>query len=311
MVIYAEYLFLENVLTGGLILLLTEKITGIHCRKKYLVLGSVLCGLYSFILFWETLNPLAAFFSKLVFSASAVYIVFFPKGMKQFARIALIFYLVSFSMGGITIGMMYFLGIAGVTRNTSVYLGFLGYFYVLVGCIVTWLIFSFFTQLIKGRLLREKTFTDVEIGLEGRFVTMRGMVDTGNFLRDPLTGKPVLILSAAAAKQLLPHEIVEEAANIGKTQMIPDSLIRSQYASRIRMIPFRSIGAERGYLVGIRPDLIRIRIHNEKGNNRTVTASEGAILAIYKGMFSGGQSEDDCSILLHPSMIEGGIACNV
>jgi len=310
-VIYAEYLFLENALTGGLILLLTEKITGIRCRKRFLILGSILCGLYSFILFWETLNPVPALLFKLGFSMAVVYIVFFPKKIGRFARIILVFYLVSFAMGGITIGMMYFLGFTGVTRNTSVYLGILGYFYVLFGCLITWLIFSFFAGFIKDRLIHEKTFADVEIGLGGRSVVMRGMVDTGNFLRDPMTGKPVMIISAAAAKQLLPYEIVEVAINAEKTQLIPDLLIGSQYASRIRMIPFQSIGEERGYLVGIRPDSIRIGIHNDQGSNRTVTASEGAILAIYKGMFSGGKLEDNCSILLHPSMIEGGIACNV
>lgn len=311
MVIYAEYLFLENAVTGGLILLLTEKISGLRCKKKFLFLGGVLCGFFSFILFWETLNPALALLIKLGFSVAAVSIVFFPKGLRQLARVVLIFYLVSFAMGGITIGMMYFLGIAGITQNTSVYLGILGYFYILPGCIVTWLIFYFFAGFIKGRMLREKTFTEVEIGLEGRTVILKGMVDTGNFLRDPLTGKPVMIISAAAAKQLLPCEFVDEAIMTGKNRMIPDKLIQSEYASRIRMIPFQSIGEERGYLVGIRPDSVRIGLHSEKGSNGTVTASEGAILAIYKGIFSGGQSGNDCSILLHPSMIEGGIACNV
>lgn len=311
MVIYAEYLFLENVLTGGLILLITEKITGMRCKKRLLFLGSILCGLYSFILFWETLNPLPVIFSKLGFSAAVVWIVFRPERVRRFGRIALIFYLVSFAMGGITIGTMYFLGIAGVTRNTSVYLGFLGYFYVLLGCALTWMIFSFFTDFIKGRMIKERAYADVEIGMEGRSVVMKGMVDTGNFLTDPLTGKPVMIISAEAAGQLLPNEFIEEAVKTGKIQSLPEALINSSYASRIRMIPFKSIGEERGYLVGIRPDTIKIGIHNGKGSDRTVTASEGAILAIYKGMFSGGQSEDDCSILLHPSMIEGGIACDV
>ncbi len=311
MVIYAEYLFLENAVTGGIILLLTGKITGIRCKKSLLILGSILCGLYSFILFWDTLNPLLALFSKLGFSAAVVWIVFRPNRLQRFARTALILYLVSFSMGGITIGMMYFLGIAGVTRNTSVYLGIHGYFYILLGCVMTWLIFSFFADFIKGRMMKERTYADVEIGFDGRSVILKGMVDTGNFLKDPMTGKPVMIISAAAAKRLLPHEIVEEAVKSGKTQLLPEALMNSGYANRIRMIPFQSIGEERGYLVGIRPDSIRIGIHNRKSSDRTVKASEGAILAIYKGIFSGGQSEDDCSILLHPSMIEGGVACDV
>jgi stage II sporulation protein GA (sporulation sigma-E factor processing peptidase) len=140
---------------------------------------------------------------------------------------------------------------------------------------------------------------------------MKGMVDTGNFLSDPLTGKPVMVISASAAKRFLPEDIVDEAVKEKNTQILSEVLMNSDYATRIRMIPYQSIGEERGYLVGIRPDMVRIGVHDRMGSDRTVTASEGAILAIYKGMFSGGQSEEGCSILLHPSMIEGGIACDV
>jgi stage II sporulation protein GA (sporulation sigma-E factor processing peptidase) len=214
-------------------------------------------------------------------------------------------------MGGITIGMMYFLGIAGVTQNASVYTGIVGYSYILIGCAATWLIFGIFSDFIKGRMMKERTYADVEIAMEGKTVTMKGLMDTGNFLKDPLTGKPVMIISAAAAKQLLPSDIVEEAVDERKKQILSEKLMKGKYASRIRMIPFQSIGEERGYMIGIRPDEIRIGVHDRKGNDRTVTASDGAILAIYKGNFSGGQTEESCSILLHPSMIEGGIASDV
>lgn len=308
MVIYAEYLFLENAVTGALILLLTGKISGVRCKKSLVIFGSILCGAFSFILFWDTLNPFAALFLKLGFSAAVVCVVFRPLKLRQFARITLVFYLVSFAMGGVTIGMMYFLGIAGVTQNSAVYIGVWGYLYVMLGCAFAWLILSLFADFIKGRLIRERTFADVEINLKGQTVIMRGMVDTGNFLKDPLTGKPVMIISAAAAKKFLPDVIVEEAVKGQKSHILSEELMNSEYASRIRIIPYQSVGEERGYLIGIRPDTVRIGIHGRKGNDRTVTAPEGAILAIYRGMFSGAQSEEDCSVLLHPSMIEGGIA---
>ena len=311
MVIYAEYLFLENTATGGIILLLTGKIAGIRCNKGLLILGSILCGIYSFILFMDDLDPFLSLLTKLGFSAAVVLIVFRPKRLRQFAKITLVFYLISFAMGGITIGMMYFLGITGVTQNTAVYSGITGYANILLGCAATWLIFSIFSDLVRGRMIKERTYADVEISMDGRTVTMKGMVDTGNFLRDPLTGKPVIILSAAAAKQLLPLEIVEEAVEERKIHILSEKLKNSKYINRIRMIPFQSIGEERGHLIGIRPDGIRIVVHNREGSDRTVTAPDGAILAIYKGNFSGGQMEEDCSVLLHPSMIEGGIASDV
>ncbi len=311
MVIYAEFLFIENVVTGGIILLLTGKISGIQCKMRFLILGSVLCGIYSFVLFCDSMNPLIVLLSKLAFSFAVVYTVFQPKKLRRFARITLVFYLISFAMGGITIGLMYFIGIGGVTQNSSIYLGGFGYLYVLFGCTMTYVIFCFFSEFIKGRMVRERTYADVEIALEDKVVTIKGMVDTGNFLTDPLSGKPVMIVSAEAAKQFLPLEIVEEAVKDVKSQILSKRLMNSSYANRIRLIPYQTIGEDRGYLVGIRADRIQIDIHNRKDSDSAVVATEGAILAIYKGLFSGRQSDGDCLILLHPSILEGGIACNV
>lgn len=159
--------------------------------------------------------------------------------------------------------------------------------------------------------MKERTYADVRITMEGREVKVKGMVDTGNFLKDPLTGKPVMIISAAAARQILPDEIVDEAIKNEKKQILSENLMKSRYANRIRPISYQSIGEEKGYMVGIRPDAVSIELHNNKNQEKTMIASEGAILAIYKGMFSGGQSDDEYSILLHPSMLEGGIACDV
>lgn len=169
-------------------------------QKLLLFIGSALCGLYSFILFWDSMPPIAAFLSKLCFSVIVILVVFRPLKPRKFARITMIFYLISFAMGGITIGAMYLLGIAGLTRNSTLYLGISGYFYILLGCILTYIFFSLLSELIMSRLTKERTFADVKIFMGDKSVTIKGMVDTGNFLKDPLTGNPVMIISAAAAK---------------------------------------------------------------------------------------------------------------
>jgi hypothetical protein len=116
-----------------------------------------------------------------------------------------------------------------------------------------------------------------------------------------------MIISAAAAKKILPKEIVDEVIRASDMRDITQKLISSMYAARIRVIPYHSIGEERGCLIGIRPDKIQIKLHNKKSEEYK-DASKGILLAIYKGEFSGGQLDDDCSILLHHSLLEGGIA---
>jgi tryptophan-rich sensory protein len=98
-VIYAEYLFIENLITGGLILTLTGRISGIRVKRIPLVLGSILCGIYSFILFWDHLLPQIAIFSKVAFSVLVVLLVFPTKKIKRLARTILIFYIISLALG--------------------------------------------------------------------------------------------------------------------------------------------------------------------------------------------------------------------
>ena len=51
MVIYGEYLFVENFIVGGLLLALTGKLTGRIPSWKRLLAGAALCGASSFIIF--------------------------------------------------------------------------------------------------------------------------------------------------------------------------------------------------------------------------------------------------------------------
>lgn len=311
MVIYAEYLFVENFITGAMILILTGKILGILIKKIPLAFGSILCGAYSFILFIETLSPWIVLLSKLGFSIILVLLVFQTKSIRILIRTVMIFYLVSFAMGGVTIGAMYFIGLSGITHNSAVYLDSITYFNIALGCILTYIIFNSLAGFLKVRLIREKTTTEVLIELEDKKTEVRGLVDTGNFLTDPLTGKPVIIISKEAAKNILPLDIVDLAVNEANNNIAYEKLMKSDYANRIRFIPYKSFGEGKGVLIGVRPDKVRIELKGSKKNKNFITIPDGIILAIYKGFFLGEGAEERYSVLLHPSAMEGGIACNV
>lgn len=306
MVIYAEYLFAENFITGGLIFLLSGKIAGIKLKKSLLLLGSVCCGVYSFTLFWNT-TPIMALAAKLIFSVIMVLLVFQVKKLRQFCRILLIFYLVSFAMGGITIGAAYFLGLKGVTQNSVAYLGSFTYVDVILGCTITYLALRIFADFIKSRLRSEKTIADVQIAIGNKVTSVKGMVDTGNFLTDPVTNNPVFIISFSAAQELMPDEIKSMVTREEPTLVIFERLMNSSFADKVRLIPYKSIGKEHGYLLGIKPDTIHIKQSN---SNYSIQMPKGIILAIYTENFSGEMSGESYSILLHPSAMEGGIACN-
>lgn len=82
--------------------------------------------------------------------------------------------------------------------------------------------------------------------LEGRTAGLRALRDTGNTLRDPLTGQSVLIVGKTVQKQLLPAmQAKDPAAQITELSWLYPQL-------RFRLVPYRAIGVDHGMLPAIR-----------------------------------------------------------
>lgn len=113
---------------------------------------------------------------------------------------------------------------------------------------------------LQRESLQRSTELLVRVEVGGRSVEVVGLLDTGNHLREPLSGWPVLVVEAEAAASLFPESLrpvaVQMAAgDLGAAERLqrhPD------WAGRWRMIPFSSLGARHGMLLGFRPDRIRL-----------------------------------------------------
>lgn len=97
-----------------------------------------------------------------------------------------------------------------------------------------------------GRANRTESAT-LEVTLLGKRLLLRAMVDSGNLLRDPVSGRGVIVVERTRLEGLLPRELLE-----GNEWMKHPDL-----ASRVRLIPTQTATGE-GMLLGIRPDRLRI-----------------------------------------------------
>lgn len=292
MVIYAEYLFLENALAGFMIVWLTKKLCGFPVSLKRLIIGSALSGLYAFVLFWDSLPWWGGLLSKVLFSMGMVVFLFPKKRWRQLARALLIFYIVSFATGGIAIGMMYFFQLTGVTLAGSFYIGQITYLKALIGIVLAWTGLSIFASFVKDRLRGRGKGVELLIAIGASEMRFRGMIDTGNFLVDPSTGKPVSLITFTAMCQLVPNWAEVETGKIPKATALE---------GRTYWIPYQAIGQKEGLLVGVVPD--RITILDEK-NGPWIS---DFILAVYHGNFPDSWVGQRIEVLLHPSVMEGGI----
>lgn len=117
MVIYGEYLFIENFITGLIILYFTKKISGLECRAWRLAAGAVLCGAYAFIIF-VPLDGLIGLAVKIAFAILVTTVVF----GRETLRTALVFVAVSFLLGGATMALLYTFDLPGITAGGAFYM---------------------------------------------------------------------------------------------------------------------------------------------------------------------------------------------
>lgn len=276
MTVYGEFLFAENFITGLVILALTGRLCGRSRSKSGLLLGALMCGAYSFILFIPMIWPLSLA-CRLPFSFLVILAAFGYGGKRICLKTTAVFYIVSFLMGGITIALMYITKVPGLSANGSVYLHGITYFQVAAGVLATWVLGSWLAEFFKGKLQKEKVFTSMEVEIAEKTWEIRAFVDTGNFLREPVSGNPAAVLSASCGQRI--------------SDEIEDLLL-----CRSCVIPYRSVG-QRGILRGIRPD--RVIVEGK--------AIEKIVLAISKEDFTCGKEAQPYDALLQQQLLEGGI----
>ncbi len=275
MTVYSEFLFLENFVAGLLILALTGKLCGRTCRRLRMVLAGTMCGAYAFVLLVPMAWILAAA-GKLIFSLLVVLVAFGFGSKTLYWKTVAVFYIVSFLMGGITIALMYFMKVPGLAGNGSVYLHGASWLSIGTGILATWVLGSWLAAFVRGKLQKDKVFTDIQVEIAEKNWEMRAFVDTGNFLREPISGHPAAILSPSCGQKILDE-------------------MKDSIACRTCVIPYRSVG-QRGMLSGVRPD--RIIVEGKP--------IEKIVLAISKEDFSRWKGEERYDVLLQQQVLEGG-----
>lgn len=124
-----------------------------------------------------------------------------------------------------------------------------------------------------GRAFRRSTsvrLCSVTVTLDGRQVTLEGMVDTGNLLRDPLSGRAVICAEKAKLSAILSPALTRALESGGI-----ESLTSHADAKRFRLIPAGTATGQ-GILTGFLPDRVVISYTRK---SREETRSVDAVIA--------------------------------
>lgn len=119
-------------------------------------------------------------------------------------------------------------------------------------------------------------YVPVELRYGTTFLQLTALRDTGNTLRDPVTGRPVLVLGADAAQKLTGLSLHQLRTPVESMQALPG----------LRLIPYRTVCGS-GLLLALR--VKNLRVGNWKGSGVVafapeVLSLEGKFQALTGGM---------------------------
>ena len=79
--------------------------------------------------------------------------------------------------------------------------------------------------------------------MNGKEKILNTMIDTGNMLKEPISGNEVIVIEHTALYEMIPKEILNNTENIlgGNFEKIPED-IKEEYMAKLKIIPFSSLG---------------------------------------------------------------------
>lgn len=242
MQVYLNAVMLLNGLVDFLLLLGANRLTGFPPGGKRAAVAAAFGSLYSGVCLLPRFRFLGNILWRLVTLCAMAVLAF---GWNRSAiRRGGVFLLLNMALGGLAQGMETTAGPA-----------------LLLGAVGLWLLCRFLFD--SGMEARQ--YVPLELAYGGRKIQVIALRDTGNTLRDPVTGEQVLILSAAASSRLTgltARQLAQPLETLSK-RPIPG----------LRLIPYRTVGRANGLLLGLRVE--RIRIGNQEHSGIVAFSPEG------------------------------------
>ena len=226
MTVYLDLVVLLNFLVDGLLLMGANRLTGHPPGWKRAALAAALGGVYAGVCMLPECRFLGNLLWRLVCLGGMSVIAFGcnPSALRR----GMVFLLLSMALGGIALGLdqgsfgNLVLAAAGVALLCAVGI---------------------------RAPVGSRQFQSVELCWKGQRMRLTALVDTGNSLRDPITGSAVLVVGADVASKLgISREILDDPVTAMGTGKVPGA----------RLIPYRAVGKPGGMLLCMRFDEVRL-----------------------------------------------------
>lgn len=257
---YLDIIFIENTLMNYVILLTTGIICKAKIKQTRILIASTLGSIYTISYYITKFSIYLSIFGKVMLSFCMIYIAFKTLTVKEFLKKMIIFYLVSFAFGGCAFTILYYLDSKNIVLINGKIIGLYSIKATIIGGIIGFIIINIAFRIVKHRLNVDDIFCNIKISINGREKRLKAMIDTGNFLKDPITNNSVIVVEKESLIDIVPAEILDNTKKIINGEY---EIKNVEYLPKLRILPFSSLGKSNGILLGIKVDKVEVELNDE------------------------------------------------
>lgn len=309
--IYIDLLFLINFVMDIILLIVLKKVRKLNSTTLRLVLASMVGGVNACIIaLLPNLNMVIKFiFIYIITTYLLVRIAYRFTNVLELLKNIVMLFIITFFFGGLFNSLYYYtnlgyffreLLINGLFSNVKIK-------YFLLLSPVIFIVVKLFIKALEETKRKTHNLYELEVKYRNESVKLKGLYDTGNSLREPISKRPVAIAQYDAVKTLLPDDLKNLIEIYLKDGFFNQNSINIEYSLAIRFIPYKSIGKDKGMLIGvIFNELIVHSIEEaanskrEKNSNNFVSNNRKVIIAMHNGKLS---NNDDYQVILHKELL--------
>lgn len=273
MAVYADILILVNFAVDYFIIALAALILRIRLKLWRQLLAAFLGGLSSLYIFLPSSNPIIELTVHILICGILAFVCSYNGSLKAYFRFAVAIFAVNFAYTGAMIALWLVFKPYGMVINNSVIYFNISPVFLILFSVIGYFLAAFLKKLLAKKFSQSIT-CKIHTAVGQKTVTLDGIIDTGNSLKDVFGLSQIIISDSDAIKQLF-----------------GEHKSSTEYKIRYRAIPCRTI-AGRELLDGWRVDRAEVEYLNKKFILKNAVLAESKVPLI------------DCRAIINPDDLD-------
>lgn len=247
-IIYVDTLFLLNSIVDYFLLLSAARVAGEPLARFRFFLGATLGGFYAVSIFY------APFLNTPLYKCLLcilILLVAYGKS-RRLLRQSIIFLALSFAFAGGILALS-FGGGEPLSLGSGVFYSTMDLKMVLLSAAVCYFFLTMVFQNFGSHSRLQGDLVSLVLTLGSKSINFTALVDTGNTLKDPITGNTVIVVEGELLAPFFPTTLSSQQL-FHPTEYL-SQLRTEHFANRLRLLPYQAVGVQ-GLLLVVKVDKI-------------------------------------------------------